>query len=172
VFVAVVVGAGFVGASVVDPTASEQYQQVTTELGDRQAEVATLHEQVRRLGEQADEARAESSAAVASASAQAADLQVQEAAIAAREEAVSATEATIAANTVGPGTYVVGVDMQPGTYRTESAVSSSCYWGIYVSGSNGDDIVENDIPGGGFPTVTVSEGEDFKSSRCGNWVLQ
>ncbi|SDP47828.1 hypothetical protein SAMN05660199_04004 [Klenkia soli] len=170
--IAVVLGAAAIGAASVDPTASDQYRQAMSDLGDSEAEVATLHEQVRRLGEQAEDARAESSAAIASASARSTELDAQAADIAAREAAVSATEAVIAANTVGPGTYVVGVDMQPGTYRSESAVSSDCYWAILVSGTNGDDIVENDLPGGGFPTITVSEGQDFKSNRCGNWVLQ
>jgi len=70
---------------------------------------------------------------------------------------------------VGDGVYVVGQDMQPGTYRVSAAVTDGCYWAITKSGSNGADIVQNDLPKGGFPQVTVKAGQDFKSERCGTW---
>ncbi len=70
---------------------------------------------------------------------------------------------------VGDGVYVVGQDMQPGTYRVSGAVTDGCYWAITKSGSNGADIVQNDLPKGGFPQVTVKAGQDFKSERCGTW---
>lgn len=59
----------------------------------------------------------------------------------------------------------------PGTYRTAEAVTGSCYWGIYRSATNGDDILENDIVQGGLPTVTLSEGQDFENG-CGVFVKQ
>jgi len=71
---------------------------------------------------------------------------------------------------VGDGVYVVGQDMQPGTYRVSAAVTDGCYWAITKSGSNGADIVQNDLPKGGFPQVTVKAGQDFDSERCGTWV--
>jgi len=71
---------------------------------------------------------------------------------------------------VGDGVYVVGQDMQPGTYRVSAAVTDGCYWAITKSGSNGGDIVQNDLPKGGFPQVTVKAGQDFDSERCGTWV--
>ncbi|WP_154663787.1 hypothetical protein [Saccharomonospora iraqiensis] len=88
-----------------------------------------------------------------------------------REAEISATEEEIAANTVGDGTWTVGVDLEPGTYRAQD-VSSDCYWAISASGSNGSDLLENDIPGGGNPTVTLAEGQDFQSRRCGEWTRQ
>lgn len=72
--------------------------------------------------------------------------------------------------TIDDGTWTVGVDVKPGVYRTAEAVSSDCYWGIYRSGTNGEDIIANDIPGGGRPQVTLKSGQDFNSSRCGQWV--
>ena len=71
---------------------------------------------------------------------------------------------------VGDGVFVVGQDMQPGTYRVSAAVTDGCYWAILKTGSNGSDIVQNDLPKGGFPQVTVKAGQDFKSERCGTWV--
>lgn len=67
------------------------------------------------------------------------------------------------------GVYVVGADLQPGTYRTVEPVSN-CYWEITKSGTNGGDIIANDNVDGGRPTVTLKAGQDFKSSRCGDWT--
>ncbi|MGJ9403428.1 hypothetical protein [Arthrobacter sp. KK5.5] len=70
------------------------------------------------------------------------------------------------------GTWTVGVDIAAGTYRATEPVDSNCYWAILRTGSNGDDIVENDLPGGGRPSVNLSKGQDFKSNRCGSWSKQ
>lgn len=107
-----------------------------------------------------------------SVTARAAELDELEAALAEREAAVASTEAQIAASTITGGTWTVGVDVEPGTYRTKDAVIGDCYWAIYRSGTNKDDIIQNDIVQGGFPTVTLSEGQDFESNRCGSWVRQ
>lgn len=85
-----------------------------------------------------------------------------------RENAITAQERTIARNTIGEGDWAVGVDVQPGTYRTTQAVSGSCYWEIN-SDANGGDIVANDIVTGGRPTVTLKNGQYFSTSRCGDW---
>ena len=71
--------------------------------------------------------------------------------------------------TIDDGTWTVGIDFAAGKYRTTATVGSSCYWGIYKSGTNGDEIIANDIPGGGRPTVTLKAGQDFKTQRCGTW---
>jgi hypothetical protein len=86
----------------------------------------------------------------------------------AREDAVTQQEKVQAQNTIAEGTWAVGVDVQPGTYRTKDAVSGTCYWGIY-SDANGEHIVANDIVSGGRPTVTLKNGQFFKTSRCGEW---
>lgn len=99
------------------------------------------------------------------------ELEDREKDLDAREEAIGIAEEEAAANSVGDGVWTVGVDIEPGTYRATD-VSDDCYWAILVTGSNGSDIVENDIPGGGNPTVTLQEGWDFESSRCGEWRRQ
>ena len=96
----------------------------------------------------------------------------READVKAREDAVTATEQQIAATTITEGMWTVGADIQPGTYRTKEPVTSDCYWAIYRSGTNGDDIIQNDIVTGGSPRVTLSNGQDFKTERCGDWVRQ
>ena len=89
--------------------------------------------------------------------------------VAGREQAVAAVEQRIAAAS-SPGDVAVGRDVAPGTYTTSQAVTGDCFWEITRSGTNGGDIVENDIVQGGFPTVTLSAGQDFTNNRCGTFV--
>lgn len=86
-----------------------------------------------------------------------------------REAKLAKAEQAAEANTVSDGVWTVGVDIKAGRYRAVG-VSSDCYWMISRTGSNGDDIIENDIPGGGNPQVVLSKGQDFTSQRCGDWV--
>ena len=59
----------------------------------------------------------------------------------------------------GDGTWTVGVDIAPGTYRTEHAVTSGmCYWGIYRSGTNGAVIIANDVGRLIFPVLPFQFG--------------
>lgn len=71
---------------------------------------------------------------------------------------------------IASGTWTVGTDFPAGTYRTEGA-DSNCFWSIYKSGSNQADIIQNHI-GGGNLTVTLRQGQDFTSERCGVWKKQ
>jgi len=73
-------------------------------------------------------------------------------------------------NVIDEGVWTVGDDIRPGRYRTDERVDSDCYWSITRSGSNGDDIIANDIPGGGRPTVTLRKGQDFTTRGCGTWT--
>jgi hypothetical protein len=72
--------------------------------------------------------------------------------------------------TIDEGDWVVGEDIPAGTYKVRDAISGSCYWGIYRSGTNHDDIINNDIVTGGRPKVTLRKGQDFTNSGCGIWV--
>lgn len=73
-----------------------------------------------------------------------------------RWKAIASIEEQIEAPQVTDGTWSVGSDVQPGTDR--------------ANGSNGSDILENDIPGGGYPLVTAQNGQAFASARCGMWA--
>lgn len=73
-------------------------------------------------------------------------------------------------NSISDGVWQVGKDIDAGTYRATSEVGSHCYWSVTVSGS--DDIVQNDIPGGGYPQVTVSDGQQLKLMDCGTFAKQ
>lgn len=74
------------------------------------------------------------------------------------------------APTIEDGTWTVGVDFPAGRYRVTQNVGGSCYWAIFRTGGDSvGDIIANDLPGGGRPSVTLKKGQDFKSSRCGTW---
>lgn len=79
---------------------------------------------------------------------------------------------TVTAKPKGPsgtiasdGTWLVGKDIKPGTYR---ATGGTCYW-ERLSGTSGDfdDIIAN---GNGPSTVTIKSGDNaFHSERCAPW---
>lgn len=71
-------------------------------------------------------------------------------------------------NSVSAGVWQVGKDIDAGTYRATSPVDGDCYWEIKA----GDSIVQNDIPGGGYPEVTVSDGQQLKIYSCGTFAKQ
>ncbi|MGW3735165.1 hypothetical protein [Streptomyces sp. NPDC005148] len=72
----------------------------------------------------------------------------------------------------GEGQFLVGEDIQAGTYRTsgpEDSVIPNCYWARLKNASGEfDAIIANDnIQGQG--RVTVNKGEYFKTSGCQDW---
>lgn len=73
-------------------------------------------------------------------------------------------------NSISDGVWQVGKDIDAGTYRATSQVGSDCYWEI--STDNGDNIIQNDFPGGGYPEVTVGNGQQLKISSCGTMTKQ
>jgi hypothetical protein len=158
------VGAGVVTAAS-DPTRSEAYLALQEELSTAQEQVSASEAEAQRAV--ADKRRVETAVAQRDS-----ELDQRERDVAAREQAVSAVEQQIAANSIGQGTWTVGRDIEPGTYRTREAVVGDCYWAILASGTNGGDIIENDLPSGGFPTVTLSAGQDFENNGCGTFVKQ
>lgn len=70
----------------------------------------------------------------------------------------------------GDGTWAVGIDIAPGTYKTDG--SDSCYWArLSAFGASGvSGIIANENPRG--PTVVTIEPTDkgFTSRRCGTWT--
>lgn len=175
VAVGLVGGAGIVLAAN-DPTRSEEYAALSEQLDRAKTDKGNAQDATREVQGRLSDANDKIAAYKKAES----DLKEREqaatdreAAVSAREQAVTATEQRIIDTTILEGTWTVGRDIEPGTYATREAVSSgNCYWAIYVSGTNGGNIVENDIVTGGVPTVTLSQGQDFTSNRCGSWVKQ
>jgi hypothetical protein len=178
VLLSLIAGA-LVGASLPDPKNSKEYLALQSEndglnddLGRLQARYDTLDAGIK--GRESAISDREVALEKHAADAKAADTAVKaaEAAVKKREDAVTGAEAKKEANTIREGTWTVGVDVQPGTYRVAEEVTDSCYWGIYTTGSNGSDIIDNDIVNGGRPSVTLSAGQDFRTTRCGSWNKQ
>jgi hypothetical protein len=72
----------------------------------------------------------------------------------------------------GEGTFIVGIDIKPGTYR--SSEGDGCYWARLrgFAGTLGE-IIANDFRSSGHATVTIkSSDKGFKSSNCGTWIRQ
>lgn len=82
------------------------------------------------------------------------------------------TPAVPAVPEITDGIWTVGEDIPAGTYKVTEPITDSCYWSITRTGSNGSDIIENDLPSGGLPRVTIKRGQDFETNRCGTWRKQ
>lgn len=73
----------------------------------------------------------------------------------------------------GDGTFVVGDEVKPGTYKTTGPADSAfpnCYW-ARLKGTSGDfeDIIANGNPQG-QTTVTIASGDGaFQTSGCEEW---
>jgi hypothetical protein len=140
--------------------------------GGRRVDAAQPATSAELEADAAAELKAREDAVVKSEAESAAKLVQREEAVKAREAAVTGAEKTAAANTITEGIWTIGKDIVPGTYRTAKALTSSCYWSITRTGSNGGDIIENDGPKGGFPMVVLSEGQTFENNGCGDWKKQ
>ncbi|CCF86057.1 hypothetical protein [Nitrolancea hollandica] len=71
----------------------------------------------------------------------------------------------------GDGTYRVGIDIAPGTYRNSDS-SGGCYW-ERLNGFGGelDDINANDFTTSRTIVTIKPTDVGFKSNRCGRWSL-
>lgn len=91
----------------------------------------------------------------------------KEAQLAAREQALTAAEVAKQRDTIdGDGTYEVGVDVNPGRYKT--AGGEMCYW-AKLRNDAGQDIIANDL-GAGPKTAVLTAGTLFQSKGCGSWT--
>ena len=71
-------------------------------------------------------------------------------------------------NSISDGVWQVGKDIDAGTYRATSEVGHDCFWSVSV----GDDILQLDMPTGGYPQVSVSDGQQLKLQNCGTFAKQ
>jgi hypothetical protein len=72
------------------------------------------------------------------------------------------------------GTFIVGKDIKAGTYKTDvPETSTGCYWErAKDSTGNGSSTIANDnLSAGAHGTVTIKNGETFKTDDCGTWTL-
>ncbi|MEU3523874.1 hypothetical protein AB0E62_08420 [Streptomyces sp. NPDC038707] len=71
----------------------------------------------------------------------------------------------------GDGTYRVGTDIKPGTYRTTGNTDDMCYWERAKDASGEpDSVLANDnVSGTSYVTVKATD-KVFKSSGCADWA--
>ena len=145
--------------------------ETITELEDEVARLEGRVERMRGEIEQADvDARAKVEAELAeqqaALDARSAELDQRSSGLDARDAAISQTEQRIEQNSFGNGVWEVGVDIQPGKYKT--AGTTDCYWSKLTASG---DIIDNDIVDG--PSTVIIEGSvfTFTSSDCGTWTL-
>ena len=152
----------------------DQLAVASTSIEELQADVQQLEGRVERSKEQAAQAEVEARVKVeadfaetqAAMDSRAFELDQRSAGLDAREAVIAQTEQRIEQNSFGDGTWEVGVDIQPGKYKT--AGSSDCYWKkLSASG----DIIDNEIVHGPSTIVIESSVFTFSSNRCGTWQL-
>lgn len=146
--------------------ATATMSEAVTERDDLAEEAESLRQERDDLATNLEEAQTERDAAVARAEGLEAAADAQEAdAVAAAEDAAASSV------TFGDGTWRVGEDIEPGTYRTGG--NDFCYW-ERLSGFSGEfnDIITNDFSSG--PGTVTIQGSDagFTSQGCGTWDLQ
>jgi len=81
------------------------------------------------------------------------------------------SQITKSTTTFDDGLYIVGTDIQPGTYK--SSGQASCYYSR-LAGFSGDlgDIISNENTDTAAIVTIASTDKGFKSSRCGTWTIQ
>jgi hypothetical protein len=152
-----------------DPKASAEYKALAAKLAVTKSQLAEARQQVGDLPQEqaslkaAQDQLASDQAGLATAEQSVAE---REKAVEKREKAVKKIEGTIAANTIpGDGTYRVGDDMSPGTYK--SVDNEECYWQL-SSDANGNDIIANNNVDG-QAIISARAGEYFESQDCSDW---
>jgi len=87
-----------------------------------------------------------------------------------RDECYAAGQARVAEEWLispkGDGIWTVGVEMAAGRWRSNGS-GDSCYWQISPDGRP-DSIINNHFGNAGG-TVTLQNGQEFESDRCGQW---
>jgi len=73
-------------------------------------------------------------------------------------------------DTFSDGTWRVGADIKPGTYR--AAGGEGCYWARLRNFSGENDIISNSFTGSeGQATATIKPTDKgFKTAGCGTWT--
>lgn len=137
-------------------------------VGSLQASASALQSQVEQAQASANAAaQASVASARASVAGQARQVVAAQASLSTAQRAFASREAGAHANDfAGEGTYLVGHDIQPGTYQAPA--SSNCYWARLASGDTSD-IINNDIANGPVVVTIVASDFAFLATRCGEF---
>ncbi len=67
------------------------------------------------------------------------------------------------------GSYRVGVDIAPGTYRS-SGTNTDCYWKRMSNFTGTDDIIANYLSNSPTTVTILASDAGFQTRRCGTWT--
>lgn len=71
----------------------------------------------------------------------------------------------------GDGTYEVGTDIKPGTYKSPTPDSGNCYWARLRDDKNSINSIIDNNNSAGPSVVTIHSGDRiFETSGCNDWV--
>jgi hypothetical protein len=144
-----------------------QNSKLSNQLNDRAARERADEAAAQRIQAQAQQQQQQAAAAAAAQAQQ----QAAAAAAQAQQQAAAAAAAAAKMNTMaGDGLYAIGTDKNPGTYHTQGAVGSNCYYAV-LSSPNTSDIVDNNNTTGSA-IVSVSAGQYFQTTGCQTWSRQ
>lgn len=98
-------------------------------------------------------------------------VKTREAAVGKREKAVGIAEATAAANTFsGDGTYLVGTDIAPGTYKAAPATSGNCYYARLRDLTGGlNSIIDNNNTSGPLVVQVSPNDKALEVTGCADF---
>lgn len=87
------------------------------------------------------------------------------------DEAVEPSDAAPSDDSIpGDGTFAVGDEVKPGTYRSDGPVAGSCYWARLRSLAAGpDDIIANGNSEGPVTVKVLKSDEGFETHGCQDW---
>lgn len=145
---------------------SPELEQAREKIQEQQARISELNDELNEYTDREDELARRAD----ELDQKAGELDERAAELDSREEEIAAAELEIEENTIpGDGVFVVGEDIEAGTYVSEGG--TNCYWARLDSTSGGD-LLANGLPGGPV-TVTIS-GSDaaFKTKGCAEWRLR
>lgn len=92
---------------------------------------------------------------------------VRDSAVAAAPGAAPEAPSTIQDGIIQDGTWIVGKDIAPGTYRTTKEVTRACSW--QITRPDSIDSSEGAVTSG-FPMVKLVQGQRFITEGCGGWA--
>ncbi|MGO4588555.1 hypothetical protein [Paenarthrobacter sp. 2TAF44] len=92
---------------------------------------------------------------------------VRDSAVAAAPGAAPQGPSTLQDGIIQDGTWIVGKDIAPGTYRTTKEVTRACSW--QITRPDSIDSSEGAVTSG-FPLVKLVRGQRFITEGCGGWA--
>ena len=163
----IVIGVEAAAISEANDRATAAQNELTTAQSDLSAarsEAKAATDVLSAAQSEAQTAKDALSAAQAGLAARKTALDAAAAAVAAREAKVGAAEKAAQANTfAGEGTYLVGTDVKPGTYKADA--STGCYWARLKS-LDTSDIIDNQNTDGPVVLQILPTDKAVEVSRC------